>query len=106
VFLRDIHSKLLAKYICKEGCDLSQSQTRVGTRGGRTSQDGVSQEQEDAPLFTFAVSRRAEQFCLRTQQRIVSTVKDSVLRTEIGDLESQEEDAPKRVLWYTPMTWG
>ncbi len=29
----------------------------------------------------------------------------SVLRTELADLEPQEEDAPKRVLWYTPMSW-
>jgi hypothetical protein len=28
----------------------------------------------------------------------------SVLRTELTDLEPQE-DAPKRVLWYTPMSW-
>ena len=47
---------------------------------------------------TFAVSRRAEQLCLRTKQRIVATVEDSVLRTEMENLESQEEDAPKRVL--------
>ncbi len=53
---------------------------------------------------TFAVSRRAEQLCLGTQQRIVATVEDSVLRTEMGDLESQEEDAPKSVSWYKPKT--
>jgi hypothetical protein len=29
----------------------------------------------------------------------------SVLRTELADLEPLEEDAPKRVLWYTPMSW-
>jgi hypothetical protein len=49
---------------------------------------------------TFAVSRRAEQLRLHTQQRVVATVKDSALRAEMGALESQEEDAPKRVLWY------
>ena len=57
----------------------------------------------------FAVSRRAEQLRLRFQQRIVATAEDSVLRTEMENLESQEEDAPnvlpKRVLWYTPMSW-
>ena len=42
----------------------------------------------------FAVSRRAEQLCLHTQQRIVATVEDSILRAEMGALESQEEDAP------------
>jgi hypothetical protein len=53
---------------------------------------------------TFAVSRRAEQLCLRTKQRVVATVEESVLRTEMENFESQEEDAPKRVLWYTPMS--
>jgi hypothetical protein len=30
------------------------------------------------------------------------TVEDSVLFEEMGDLESQEEDYPKRILWYKP----
>ena len=55
--------------------------------------------------LTFAVSRRAEQLCLRVQQRVVATVEDSVLRTEMASLESQEEDAPRRVLWLKPMSW-
>ena len=54
-------------------------------------------------------SRRAEQLFPHTQQRIVPTVEDSVLRTEIltemTSVESQEEDAPGRVLWYKPMSW-
>jgi hypothetical protein len=54
---------------------------------------------------TFAVSRRAEQLRLRTQQRIIATAEDSVLRTEMANLESQEEDAPRRVLWFKPMAW-
>jgi hypothetical protein len=36
----------------------------------------------------FAVSRRAEQLRLRAQQRIIATVEDSVLRTEMANLES------------------
>ena len=44
---------------------------------------------------TFAVSRRAEQLCLRTKQRVVATVEESVLRTEMENIESEEEDAPK-----------
>jgi hypothetical protein len=52
---------------------------------------------------TFAVSRRAEQLGLHTQQRVVATVEDSALHAEMGALESQEQDAPKRVLWYKPM---
>ena len=35
----------------------------------------------------------------------MATVEDSVLSTEMGALESQEEDAPKRVLWYKPMAF-
>ena len=52
---------------------------------------------------TFLVSRCAEQLCFRTQQRIVATVEDSVLRTEMVVLESQEEDTSKRILWYKPL---
>ena len=55
--------------------------------------------------LTFVVSRRAEQLRLRTQQRIIASAEDSVLRTEMTNLESQEEDAPKRVLWFKPMSW-
>ena len=53
----------------------------------------------------FAGSRRAEQLSLRSQQRIVATVEDSVLRTEMAGLESQGEDAPKRILFFKPMSW-
>jgi hypothetical protein len=53
----------------------------------------------------FAGSRRAEQLSLRTQQHVVATVEDSVLRTEMVDLESQEEDAPKRILFFKPISW-
>jgi hypothetical protein len=52
----------------------------------------------------FVSSRRAEQLSLRSQQRIVATVEDSVLRTEMAGLESQEEDAPKRILSFKPMS--
>jgi hypothetical protein len=43
---------------------------------------------------TFAVSRRAEQRRLCVQQRVVATVEDSVLRTKMASLESQEEMPP------------
>jgi hypothetical protein len=54
----------------------------------------------------FAGSRRAEQLNLHSQQNIVSTVEDSVLRTEMADLESQEdsEDAPKCILFFKPIS--
>jgi hypothetical protein len=52
----------------------------------------------------FADSRRTEQVKLRSQQRVVATVEESVLKTEMTDFESQEEDAPKRLLFYKPMS--
>ena len=45
-------------------------------------------------------SRQAEQLSLRSQERVVTTVEESVLKTEMADLESQEEDAPKRILFF------
>jgi hypothetical protein len=53
----------------------------------------------------LAGSRRAEQLSLHSQQRIVATVEDSVLRTEMTGLESQEEDDPKRILFFKTMSW-
>ncbi len=41
---------------------------------------------------------------MRSQQRIVATVKESVLKTEMAGLESQEEDAPKRILFFKSMS--
>ena len=35
-------------------------------------------------------SRQTEQLSLRSQQRIVATVEESVLKTEMADLESQD----------------
>jgi hypothetical protein len=42
---------------------------------------------------------------LRAQQRVVATVEDSVVRTEMASLESQEKDASRRVLWFKLMCW-
>jgi hypothetical protein len=44
--------------------------------------------------LTFAVSHRVEQPRFRAQQRVVATVEVSVLRTEMENLESEEEDPP------------
>ncbi len=41
----------------------------------------------------------------KAQQRVVATVEESVLKTEMAGLESQEEDAPKRLLFFKPMSW-
>ena len=53
----------------------------------------------------FPGSRLAEQLSLRSQHRIVATVEDSVFRTEMAGLESQEEDSPKRILFFKTMSW-
>jgi hypothetical protein len=53
----------------------------------------------------FTGSHRAEQLTLHSQQRVVATVEESVLKTEMEVLESQEEDAPKRLLFFKPMSW-
>ena len=168
VLLRDIHTKLITQYDCKDVCVPSQAQVNVGTDAGPSSQsqvnrgagprprsqDGVSQFKEPVPLSIpqlnrlvetsvvrdeisvsnadvpvipsqlkvthqilshwepfrdlkarFAGSCRVEQLSFRSRQRIVATVEDSVLRTEMAGLESLQEDAHKRILFYTPMGW-
>ncbi len=168
VLLRDIHSKLITQYDCKEVCAQSQSQVNVGAGAGSSSQsqvnigagsrpssqDGASQLHEPVPLslpqlnrlvessfvrdessasnadvtailsqfkvtkqillhwqpfrdlkIKYVGSRQTEQLSLRSQQRVVSTVEESVLKTEMTGLESQEEDAPKRILFFKPMSW-
>jgi hypothetical protein len=49
----------------------------------------------------YVGSRQAEQLSLHSQQRIVATVEESVLKTEMAGLESQEEDAPVYPLLQT-----
>jgi hypothetical protein len=51
LLLRDIHSKLLAEYNCKEGCSPSQTQAHVGSNDGLNSQDGASQQEEDVSFI-------------------------------------------------------
>ncbi len=53
------------------------------------------------PLFCSSILTVSS----RCQQSVVATVEESVLRTEMAGLESQEEDTPKRVLFYKPMSW-
>ena len=48
------------------------------------------------PKQTFVVSHRAEQLCQRVQQRVVPTVEDSALRTEMENLESEGEDVSQK----------
>ena len=60
VLLRDIHSKLLTQYDCKEVCAPSQSQGNVGAGARPSSQDGVPQQQEAAPLSLPQLNRLYE----------------------------------------------
>jgi hypothetical protein len=71
-----------------------------------------AQTPEDEAISLFAgllvnpdMTLSPEKFRLRTHQRIIATTEDSVLRTEMGILESQEVDAPRRVLRYKTMSW-
>ncbi len=52
----------------------------------------------------FVGSHRAEQLSLRSQPRVVATVEESVLKMEMSGLESQEEDSPKRILFFKAMS--
>ena len=45
---------------------------------------------------TFVVSHREEQLCQRVQQRVVPTVEDSALHTEMENLESEGEDVSQK----------
>jgi hypothetical protein len=57
----------------------------------------------DLKLMFTGSSRGVEQLSLRSQEHIVVTVEDSVLRTEMTSFGSQEEDAPKCILFFKPM---
>ncbi len=65
LLLRDIHSTLLAEYNCKEGCAPSQSQVHVWANDGLSSQDGASQQQEDAPVTIPQLNRLTEASLMR-----------------------------------------
>jgi hypothetical protein len=78
VLLCDTHSKLLAQYNCKEEvCEQSQSQVNVGAGAGPSSQsgagprpssqDGVSQIQEPAPLSLPQLNRLVEASFVRDE---------------------------------------
>jgi hypothetical protein len=57
VLLRDIHSKLLTQFDCKEVCESSPSQVNTGTGPRLSSQDGVPQQQETVPLILPQLNR-------------------------------------------------
>jgi len=60
VLLRDLHTKLITQYDCMEVCARSQSQVNVGASARLSSQDGVSQQQEAAPLSLPQLNRLFE----------------------------------------------
>jgi hypothetical protein len=81
VLLRDIHSKLVDQYGCKEVCAHPQSQVNVGAGAGPSSQsqvnigavprpssqDGVSHLQEPAPLALPQLNRLIETSFVRDE---------------------------------------
>ena len=83
VLLRDIHSKLLTQFDCKEVCAQSQSQVNVGAVPRPSSQDGVSQFQEPAPLSLPELNRLVEASFVRDESSVSNadvTVIPSQLR--------------------------
>ena len=62
LLLRDMHSKLLAEYNCKEACAPSQAQAHVGSNDGLSSQDGASQQQQDATFIVPQLNRLHEAY--------------------------------------------
>ena len=67
MLLHDIHSKLITQYDCKEVCAPSPSQVNAGASGGLSSQDGVSQQQEAAPLSIPQLNRLIEASFVRDE---------------------------------------
>jgi hypothetical protein len=67
MLLRDIHSKLLNQFDCKEVCASSPSQVNTGASGGLSSQDGVPQQQEAAPLCIPQLNRLIEASFVRDE---------------------------------------
>ncbi len=60
MFLRDIHSKLIDQYDCKEVCVPSPSQGDEGAGARLSSQDGVSQQQQTDSLSLPQINRLIE----------------------------------------------
>ena len=60
ILLRDIHSKFITQYDYKEVCAPSPSQVNTGTGARLSSQVGVSQQEETAPLSIPELNRLIE----------------------------------------------
>jgi hypothetical protein len=67
MLLRDIHSKLIDQYDCKEVCAPSPSQVNAGAGTRLSSQDGVSQQQETASLSLPQLNRLIEASFVRDE---------------------------------------
>jgi hypothetical protein len=53
MLFRDIHSKLITQYDCKEVCAPSQSQVNTGTGDRNSSQDGRKPLLACPPIFRW-----------------------------------------------------
>ncbi len=90
--------------MCDEG-STSNADNVVIPSHHKVTQQVLSQWQSFRDLkLMFSDSRRSEQLSLHSQQYIVVTVENYVLRTEMVGLESQEEDVPKCILFLKPMS--
>ena len=67
MLLRDIHSKLLNHFDCKEVCVPSPSQVNAGVGTRLSSQDGVSQKEETASLSLPQLNRLIEASFVRDE---------------------------------------
>ena len=81
MLLRDIHSKLITQYDCKEVCAPSPSQVNAGAGARLSSQDGVSQQQETATLTLPQLNRLFEASFVRDES--------SASNADVTDIPSQ-----------------
>jgi hypothetical protein len=97
-------NRLFEVSFVRDESSVSNDDTSVIPSQHRVTQQLLSHWQPFQDLkFMFPGSRRDEKLSLSSQQRIVATVEDSVLRTEMTGLESQEEDDPKSILFFKPI---
>ena len=73
MFLRDIPSKIIDQYDCKEVCATSPSQVNTGARARPSSQDGVPPQQETAPLSLPQLNRLFEASFARDESSASTT---------------------------------
>ena len=83
LLLRDIHSKLLTQYDSKEVCEPSPSQVNTGAGARLSSQVGVSQQQETAPLSIPQLNHLIETSFVQDETS-ASNDDVTVIPTQIG----------------------